>query len=342
MQSGLGHVLNDELVGAGDSKRYRMSVADYPGMGYENVDPTNATGWDENNAVGSQASWTSDGVNDVIDHKLVVAPPKWNKNWLNDYPLCSVLFAKPLDVDLGMDEYDTYERAYRPLDTVTMLTPEQMNYVLALQRLDGMQERKSLYEIYQEWKVIGVNTTGPAVSPDQTKRVGDERVLNCRPRTAFKVLNYFGDNHSGVKRPYCFWVLKEAYVPNQTSTFVLDAAGKERIVLENRATDKSGKPTETQVKYFPRWTAVTSNNRHAPSMDDLRYHILEDGKVTDHYGFFVYMGRTVRNMEVASSLDRQDTRPPSHEMDMLDMRSTCMGLKMDMLLDVSYKESFNY
>lgn len=308
------------------------------------------------NGVGVDQNWTSEGVNDQIEGKVIAVQPRYNKQWQVEYPIGCLLFgsADCFELQVKRNESRGRKHLFRGIDRMEVFTPEQLNYHIHMVCLDDTvpADNKTIDVIFRTWRLMGVNIS-PVVTSDaefksyQTlnKRVGEERVLVYRPFADEKVVNYWGSEVSGQHKPYLFMVLKpykveahakKRYILNYTGDDVrVPAAPDKRLGSARSAAASSSSSTPSPaILSIPRWTAVAGNNPIRPDDADLEY----EEELTDpnggppvvikKKGYYVRVGRVIRNP------DHQKTSLSHAIPELWDMNATASCQRLDVMVNI--------
>ena len=281
--------------------------------------------------VGVDSQWTSEGVNDQIDGKMIAVPPRYSKNWQIEYPLGALLFGSPAPFDdlTNRAKRVGRHRIFRNIDAMELLTPEQMNYHLAhMWAKDASFRKKSLMELFNEWRLIGVSISpsgknGNDVPEDfERKRVSDERVIVYRPFADEKVVSYWGPVPSGNDHPYLFLVLK----------MVLNSANRWTYKLSESGDDRRDVEFDPQtITHVPQWVAVASEYARSPAEKDLEYSYFDETKqMCKGKGLFVRVGRLILNPEHRPGLNVSN----GNGLVIQDMQSSASLRRLDVMVDV--------
>lgn len=281
--------------------------------------------------VGVDNQWTSEGVNDQIDGKLITVPPRYSKNWQVEYPIGALLFGSPAAFDDLASRATRVGRRpiFRNIDRMELLTPEQMNYHLAHKWLNDANTRKmSLLEMFNAWRLIGVNISpnnkinNGLPNGDDLKYLGEERVIDYRPFADEKVVNYWGSGPAGNDHPYLFLVLKMVRPEGHSWTFKLNQTGDDV---------RTEKFDSIITKYAPQWVAVASEYARSPAEKDLEYEYLdENGAKRMGRGLFVRVGRLIQNPEHQPGVNIS----VGNCTDIRDMQSSASRRRLDVMVDV--------
>lgn len=280
--------------------------------------------------VGVDTQWTSEGVNDQIEGKLIVVPPRHSKHWQVQYPLGSLLFSSSVPFDeLRKNTARLGRRSvFRSIDRVEALTPEQLNYHLAKTWFDtAVNNRPTIDEIYKSWRLAGANITPPETKRGDgmhdydPSRLGEERVIAYRPFADEKVVNYWGMWSSGNDHPYLFLVLKMVRITNNTILYQLGQNGDENARV-NANTDS----------YYPQWVAVASDYARTPPKEALEYEYVDPktSMKVKMKGRCVRVGRMIKNPEYQGSTNA----PAIRELEVRDMLTSANRYRIDVMLDI--------
>lgn len=297
--------------------------------------------------VGVDQNWTSEGVNDQIEGKVVVVQPRYNRQWQVEYPVGCLLFgsADCFEDQVKRNQGQGRKNLFRGIDRMEVFTPEQLNYHLHMVTLDPTvgDKDKTIDAVFAKWRLLGVNITPAVTSAAEfvsyqafNKRIGEERVLVYRPFADEKVINYWGNGFSGQYKPYLFMVLKLHRVESHDkSGYVLNYRGDDTRVPEAPdAHNSAGKAAQKPLMYIPRWTAVTGSNAICPSDEDLEYEeVIEEPKgkppiTVKKKGYYIRVGRVIRNP------DYQKTSLSSTIHLLRDMNATTNCQRLDVMLNV--------
>jgi len=229
--------------------------------------------------------WSSQGVNEEIDLSFFITQPQYSDRWIYDYPLGAFMFGRS---NLARSKY-----IIKPIQTLELYTPEQLNYHLHSEALKRgtKSPRLLLFDIFNEYSPVGKNTTPPC-NPENSDRqyIGEERKMNFNPRADTKMVNYWGNCVSGRVNPTLGFVLKEIPLTEQGITYSLSPSDNDRRQLGNVCADG------TILDRIPQWSAFASDMRTRPNHEQLKYQIM-DGKLRNKLGYFVYVGKCVLNYE---------------------------------------------
>jgi hypothetical protein len=338
--------LPTELQGVETSKRARfMSVADTPGLGQGSVDGSSYNPADPNNVVGSNNSWQSEGVNDSIEYKAFAVAPLECKEWVDNYPIDSLLFGKACGWEKDEKKFSIVGKVVRTIDSLTLYTPEQMNYKLHNDALTRKGAAPSLEKIFSDWKLAGINVSPPVgISERQErisrngKRVGEERVVVLRPLNDGNLIGYFGTTVSGTENSAIFLVLYERELTEDSDVYVCDREGQDQKRLDNVIWDASGKGKTKRIRSVPAWKAVFSDNRVTPNKEDLEYEITDTTgkKVKKYTDFYWRIGRVKSNpayKRVDFNMEGVFREMPKF-MELRNMQQSCDAKKLVVLLNL--------
>jgi hypothetical protein len=305
----------------------------YPGVNHLTQDPSRVRGDLADSVIGSNANWTSDLVNADVDIKIVAAPTRWNKKWLNMYPAGCILFGRPLTDDardIRESVTGAQARIFRPIDSMELLTPEMMNYVLHKEFVEGKYNGRTITSIFLEWRVVGLNVTAEPVTPGHpdgfwARRVGTERVLDIRPRSTGKMIDYWGERVSGEGKHRMFFALK--WVPVIDDITIHQPCTGEIHSISNL------QPNGERLKLIPQWVALCSDNHNTPSARDIFYEVESNNVKFIKCAPYVDIGTCTYN---SSSVNRHDLDPVNEVSKMRDFVLSKQFTRIDVLVNISY------
>lgn len=272
------------------------------------VDGSSYNPMNANNVDGANDTFTSEGVNDSIDVKVIAVPPKQDRSWHYKYPEGAILFGTTAEFQKDMAHAQIRGRAhfFRQIDCMETFTPEQMCYQIHLDWINGEinaadHPQRILTQLYEKYHCLGVNTLPPEDSHGvkdsvATRRLGNDRVLNIRIAADDRVLNYWGSKVGGSTNCYLFFVLRFVEVQSlrkNTISYTLSRDGTDVRTVDLFQRTSNGTVTNTRMEYLPRWEAVCSENPRCPNDEDL-YYMYEGVRLR---GKFVRVGRCVVNKE---------------------------------------------
>jgi hypothetical protein len=371
--------MSSSQLGIVNSKRLKLNTGSpWPKAGFDlSTNGNRLRPDDPNGVIGSNSIPKSGGTNDDIHCKYIVVPTKVpdGNRWAETIPLGAVCFIRNLRArkrraELFVVDDGGVRGIFKEAHRVEILTPERLNFTLhydALQnKLRGMT--RSLYDIFREWKVAGINGSPPVADHRPSpyiNRLSEERYVDLRPLTdAHDVVNYWGEQVAGDVNAFLFFVLIEV-TPGPETTYVTDIERDGVFNLPNTYRDdeemrrmlkdtylKEGNDPATADKLVndnvgkymrcpavPRWVARYSNSKYLPMKEKAYTVFYRDPESTDSvevekFGYAVYIGRCKVNPVFDQKMA---TIKMDKAGDMCDMHKSNMLPKLDVQIDIQEK-----
>lgn len=327
------------LVMGDDTKRQRMEISDYGGLGNFSTDGSSYDPSNPDNVVASNGTWSSEHVNDDIDINVVALPSDHDPTWVNNVPIHALVFSSATEFtnEVAHLQKRGKNTVFRAFDCRVMYTPEQMNYDLHTMWLKRatMNKIPTLEELFNKWSLTGTMNTPPGNSHGVTdsfadKRVGDQRHVDVRIFGDCKVLNYLGSHVSGTVKPYFFMALKYMPIVADTTTYILSSTGDKVYTVYNYETDAAGKPTKKRIEYVPQWVAICGDEPHCPDKKDLECFMVVNGIRVKKRAPYLRVGRIVINPKFQGN---QPSR--SNITELRNMAITSNAEKIDVLVNIN-------